>query len=300
MSNEDIALQRRRLLRGGALLAGAAAGAVAVSAAGATKAEAADGDTLKLGDEHTGTKSTTLSITNEQDPTLGLANSNGPSLRLAPLANNWEGSLDAGEIANTYGGPLIGVSNGPGAPSIGTYLATGVDLAAMALPVPYDAPDRIVDTRSASGRVRVLDSSPSPYTTGSRLKAGAWLDLAVAMGDEDFTLEGAFLNVTSIDSLAGGFLATYRPGPRPQVATTRFAKGVTTTSSAFMALGVVNGDFAIRVYTSAATHVIIDVTGVTATALPGPSAAAALKRQPVRRGSAAVKPQRLARRRAAR
>ena len=47
MSNEDITLQRRRLLRGGALLAGAAAGAVAVSAAGATKAEAATSDTIQ-------------------------------------------------------------------------------------------------------------------------------------------------------------------------------------------------------------------------------------------------------------
>ena len=300
MSNEDITLQRRRLLRGGALLAGAAAGAVAVTAAGATKAEAADGDTVKVGDEHTGTDTTGFTVTaNPQVPTLGLANGDGPSLRLSPLGNDWEGSLDAGEIANTYAGPLIGVSAGSGSSPVTTYLATGLDLAALPLPVPYTDVDRILDTRSAAGRARVLASSPSPYTTGSRLKPGAYLDIAVAMGDGDFTLEGVFLNVTSIDSLNDGFLATYRPGPRPQVATTRFKKGVVETSSAFMALGVVNGDFAIRVYASTSTHVIIDVTGVTVNGLPGPSApAAAQKGQPVRRGSAAVKPQRLAGRRA--
>ena len=145
-----------------------------------------------------------------------------------------------------------------------------------------------------------MGSSGSPYTTGSRLKPGAYLDIAIGPATEDFTLEGAFLNVTSIDSLNDGFLATYRPGPRPQVATTRFKKGVVETSSAFMAVGVVNNAFAIRVYASTSTHVIIDVTGVSVNGLPGPAAPAALRRQPVRRGSAAVKPQRLARRRTAR
>ena len=237
MSNEDITLQRRRLLRGGALLAGA----VAVTAAGTTKAEAADGDQVIVGNDHTGTDTTSLTIDNQQAPTLGLANGDGPSLRLSPLANEWEGSLDTGEIANTYAGPLIGVSAGSGSSPVTTYLATGLDLAALPVPVPYDDVDRILDTRSAAGRARVLATSSSPYTTGSRLKPGAWLDIAVGMGDGDFTLEGVFLNVTSIDSLNDGFLATYRPGPRPQVATTRFKKGVVETSSAFMALGVVAG-----------------------------------------------------------
>ena len=114
MSNEDITLQRRRLLRGGALLAGAAAGAVAVTAAGATKAEAADGDPVIVG---TRTRAPTqpASRSTTTGPDLGLANGDGPSLRLSPLANDWEGSLDAGEIANTYAGPLIGVSGGPAA-----------------------------------------------------------------------------------------------------------------------------------------------------------------------------------------
>ena len=39
MSNEDVILQDRLLLRGGALLAGATAGAIAGSAADATKAK---------------------------------------------------------------------------------------------------------------------------------------------------------------------------------------------------------------------------------------------------------------------
>jgi hypothetical protein len=300
MNNEEIVLQRRRLLRGGALLAGAAAGAVAVSAVGATKAEAADGDQVTVGADHTGTDATTFAIDNQQVPTLGLANDNGPSLRLSPLPDSWEGALDAGEIANTYAGPLIGVSDGPGSSPVTTFLATGLDLAAMPVPVPFDVPGRILDTRSAAGRARVLQTSTSPYTTGARLTAGAWLDVAVDTAEADFSLEGAFLNVTSIDSLGAGFLATYRPGSRPQVATTRFPARVTATSSAFMALGVVKDAFAIRVYTSASTHVIIDVTGVTVTGMPGPSAPAQLKRQPVRRGSAAVKPQRLARRRTVR
>jgi hypothetical protein len=226
MSDEESILQRRRLLRGGALLAGAAAGAVAVSAAGATKAEAADGDTVTVGNDHTGTDTTNLTIDNQQAPTLGLANGNGPSLRLSPLPNDWECGLDAGEIANTYAGPLIGVSEGPASNPVVTYLATGLDLASLAVPVAYESPDRALDTRSTSGRARVLASSPSPYTTGSRLKAGAYLDVAIGMGDGDF--------------------------------------------------------------------------GVSANGLPGPSAPVAQKRQAVRRGSAAVKPQRLMRSRATR
>ena len=295
MSNEDITLQRRRLLRGGALLAGAAAGAVAVTAAGATKAEAADGDAVQIGERTAVPRAPAHPWRPHPAYHTG-----GPSLRLNTLPNDWDDPLEAGEIANTYAGPYLGVSDGPTGSPVTTYLVTGLDLAELPVPVPYDDVDRILDTRSAAGRARVLASSPSPYTTGSRLKPGAYLDIAVAPGDGDFTLEGAFLNVTSIDSLNDGFLATYRPGPRPQVATTRFKKGVVETSSAFMALGVVNGDFAIRVYASTSTHVIIDVTGATVTGLPGPSAPAAAKRQAVRRGSAAVKPQRLARRRAVR
>lgn len=280
-------LQRRRLLRGGALLAGAAAGAAAITAAGTTKAEAANGDPVLVGEENTGTNPTSL------------ANSNGPSLRLAPLANDWEGPLAPGEIANTYAGPYIGVSDGPSAPSVVSYLATGIDLAALPVPFPYDKPDRALDTRTPTGRARVLRTSPSPYASG-RLKKDAWLDVAISPADDEFTVEGAFLNVTAIDALGNGFLAVYKPGDRPQVATTRFAKGVTATSSAFMALGVLNDAFVIRVYTSYATNVIIDVTGVSLNGLAGPAAPAAVKRQPVRRGSAAVKPQRLVGRRAAR
>jgi hypothetical protein len=187
MSNEELILQRRRLLRGGALLAGAAAGAVAVSTAGATKAEAADGDTVTVGADHVGSDATTFTINSQQVPTVGLANENGPSLRLSPLPNDWEGALDAGEIANTYAGPLIGVSEGPADNPVTTYLATGLDLAALPVPVAYEAPDRALDTRTSSGRARVLATSPSPYTTGSRLKAGAWLDVAIGMGDAAVT-----------------------------------------------------------------------------------------------------------------
>lgn len=150
-------------------------------------------------------------------------------------------------------------------------------------------------------RLSALDDNwEGSLATGEIANTFAGPLVGIASGPGDFTVEGAFLNVTSIDSLGNGFLATYRPGTRPQVATTRFLKGVVATSSAFMALGVVDDAFAIRVYTSTSTHVIIDVTGVSVTGVPGPAAPAALKRQAVRRGSAAVRPQRLARRRAAR
>ena len=104
----DRPLDRRFLIRGGAVLAGAA-GVTAIGAAIApTKADAADGDSVTLGEANDATSTTSIRIDGTDggaDAALTLQNANGPSLALQPLDEDWDGPLEVGEIANTDGRP---------------------------------------------------------------------------------------------------------------------------------------------------------------------------------------------------
>jgi len=103
-------LERRRLLRAGAVMAGVAAGAVAATTGAATKAEAATGDTLTLGATNTADQTTEIAFTSSPNTgaTLGLSNANsGPTLFLNP-ESDWDGELNPGEIINTGEGPYTG------------------------------------------------------------------------------------------------------------------------------------------------------------------------------------------------
>jgi hypothetical protein len=273
----DRPLDRRFLIRGGAALAGAA-GVTAIGAALApTKADAADGDPVSLGGTNEATSTTTIQIdgnTGGADPTLALRNANGPSLALQPLDQDWDGALDVGEIVNTEAGPNIGVDYGDG--PVTTFLATGVDLT-NAYPIPAA---RLLDTRFASGRSSVVRSSTAPFDSAGRLKAGAFLDVAIAE-TQDVALIGVFLNLTAFESTAGGFLEVYAPGTRPNRPTLRYQKNVAVANQAFIGPGVFSGAFVVRIYASQPTRVLLDLTGAI-TGFP-PSGAATTAAAPARR-----------------
>ncbi len=257
-------LRRRGLLRGGALLAGTA-GAAALVAAAPTPARAADGDPVELGAENASTGATTIAINGaagSADPTLILLNGGGPSLELDVLAEDVDWGLELGQLADTELGPIVGVTH----PDFGlttTYLATGIDLDDLPTPYALPTPSRLLDTRSSTGRESVLRTSSAAYDSEHRLKAGAWLDIQVAVESATFEIPAAWINLTAATPTANGYLTAYPPGDFPGTSTLNFQAKQSLANAAFVATGIVAGRFAIRVRTSTTTHVVVDLTGVT-------------------------------------
>lgn len=277
MSDETQVVGRRGVLRGGAIAAGVAAGAV-IAGATAQTASAANGDAVTVGGSFTGTAATGLTITGSTTvPTLKLTNATGPSLQLAPVATDPTGNLAIGSIQSGNLGPFIGVSDGTPTGSTTTLLATGNDLAEITVPMAF-SPVRLLDTRTASGRQNIVDASSGAFDSTFRLKDGAWIDVYVDDANSpDYTVSGAYLNLTVTGSLVGGFV-TVCPGgskTRPASSTINFTKGQTIANGAFIAVGQLDTVFAVRIYARATTHVLLDLTGEALNYLPGPAVASA-------------------------
>ena len=263
---------RRGLLRGGAVLAGAAGLAAASAVAGATPAHAADGGSLVIGGDNTATSSTKLTIAAGSQPTLLLDNTNGPALQLNQLPTTWAGSLAPGQVAGTATGPIVGVDFGAGPET--TYVALGLDLDALSLPVAV-SPERLLDTRTPAGRSGLIGSTAGKFDSAGRLRAGQWVDLGLAPITED-TIDAIFANLTVTGSLSAGFLIVYPPtAPRPAASAINYSTGQTIANGGFFATGVISGFHAVRIYASATTHVLLDVTGFTGPTSPEAAAAVA-------------------------
>lgn len=291
MTDDDQAaqpLQRRILLRGGAVLAGAAGATVLGAALAPSTASAADGDPVLAGKDNTETTSTSLTITSGSTPALTLSNPNGPGLRLSLIDNDWEGNLAAGELAGNEFGPLAGVDFGNGPET--TYLATGkdLDMIPVAVAVP---PGRLLDTRSAAGRTGIVRSSSSALSANGMLKANSWIDVAVLGSDDGFEVSAAFLNAAVIDPTKNGYLTVYPPGDRPNVSTINFRTGVNLSNAAFVGVGeVYQGRYLVRIHSSQTTHILLDLSGaVLALASSGAEPSSkAMRRRTVRQAKRAA------------
>jgi hypothetical protein len=269
------ALDRRLLIRGGAVLAGAAGASVIGAALSPTKAHAADGGPVNLGADNAASTSTRVTIgaaTGSASPTLVLNNANGPSLALETLPLGTDISLGVGEIVNTAAGPQIGVDYGDG--TFTTFFATGADVT-NAYPIQAE---RVLDTRSATSRqTDVVDgSSGARFDSLGRLGGGKYIDVAVA-STEGLDLAGVFLNVTAFRPTGGGYVEVYTPGPRRALPSITFQRQVTASNSIFVApatsapSSAANTYYTVRVFTSRPTHVMVDILG----AVTGYSAAPA-------------------------
>ena len=254
------ALNRRFLLRGGAVLAGAA-GVTAVGAAlGPTAAHAANGDPVTVGSTNSGSATTGLTITPGTSPALSLTNTGGPGLRLNSLGDDFD-ELAVGDLITTDLGPKIGVDlgNGPEA----ALVITDYDLTFLQLPVAID-PIRLVDTRKASGRTNIVDRSKAgALDTQGRLTAGSWVDVFVDTSTQDFEYGGVYLNVTVLNPLGNGYLTLY-PGPdRPTASLINFNKGLNVSNGAFSAVRDDGSQFLVRIFSSNTSHILVDLTGYT-------------------------------------
>lgn len=264
-------VDRRFLLRGGAVLAGAAGVSVIGAAMGSTKAEAADGDPVLVGQANAGDSTTAITIGGSaggETAALTLTNTSGPALRLTRTNDGYDGDLKPGEIASTPDGLELGV--GTELIPRTTWLATGLDLDQIPFTIPV-GPARLLDTRIPDGRTEILTTSPNAFDRSFRLKAGAWMDIGIAPSDI-VGLAAVFVNVTAVHPVTSGFITVYPPGDRPVASTLNFSAGQTIANGTFSAAGVANeepGWYVVRIYSSAVTHVVLDLTGVTLFGITG-------------------------------
>lgn len=165
------------------------------------------------------------------------------------------------------GALLAAAAGGAVAASAGTVLpaqAAATDFLSASFGIP---PERLVDTRTADGRELIVASSASAFDSKHRLKKYAWIDVAVFPGDEEIALLSAFVNVGSRGSTKKGTLGVTGSGEaRPEAWTLHYGKGAEVNNSAIAPV-VVNeetGVYLVRVYAGSVTHVVLDLTGVSA------------------------------------
>lgn len=275
----ETAVGRRALFRGGVVLAGASGISVVGASLLAGPAEAATGDNLLVGKDNEADSTTRLTFAPSSspadsglEPALALTNEGGPSLYLNPLAEDWNGNLEPGQILNTERGPLIGIIKD--GENLTTELLTKQD---VWLPFVLATPMRLVDTRTEEGRLRL--TQPSPLSSDGRLPAHTELTFWISPAGEGFGLPAVNLNLTVVGPKANGYAVVY-PGPdRPETSTVNFTKGRTVANSAFIGTSnetvtvVIDPSqppetaeaIVIKVYTSAAAWIVIDGTAAVAT-----------------------------------
>lgn len=270
---DEAALQRRRFLRGGALLAAAAGGAVAASATGATPASAATGDSLLLGQSNTADATTTIESQAEKAVPLRLTNGDGPALELSAAETDSIKSLTLNQFAGTVEGPIVSAYDVAAQQPYTDYIATLWDVYADPV-LDWVAPTRILDTRTSKGRAAVVaKSSAGALDSKGRLTKGSWIDVAVDSTDQEYTPAAAFVTLTSSGSKKDGALTAYvTTAGRGGTVTVSFIKKKTLSGSAFVGLRPVKGTFAFRIYASQTTYVSVDLTGLSYYNQPGPDA----------------------------
>ncbi|WP_346538761.1 hypothetical protein [Micromonospora sp. DPT] len=251
----DRAASRRTLLRRAAVTGGAAVAATAATAVNAAPASAAVGDPVVIGLPNAG-GTTVTSAAPGGAATLALQNATGATLELK-MASSHTIPSPAGSLSAYADG--LNVSNGNGG-----YTSFTTANATMLVPIP---PTRVLDTRTAAGRARLLEGAGQIDSQG-RAVAGAWLlvhlDGIVEYGD------GLIGNVTVAKTEKGGFATVYGRGEAPGASTINWwgagqllSNGVITQTGAW---STANGNYypdtvAIWVQKSA-TAVILDVTGL--------------------------------------
>jgi hypothetical protein len=229
-------LGRRRLLRRAGTVAAGVVGAGAVTAAVAGPAQAAAGAPIVQGE-------------NNGDTT-------GPSLNLAP-SSSLTGDEPVGSMRVDGAGNLWVLSQ-PGLPEIVHTSFTATQL------VPI-IPQRILNTRTAEGRSRVLNPS-GLFDASGRLIAGKTINLYV--GDYATGAVALHGNVTVTGSVGDGYLTIWPGGtPRPATSVINFPSSAKLTAIAnhvVVGIGYIeatNKEDVISIYNSGATaHVVLDVS----------------------------------------
>lgn len=276
--DEDRTASRRALLTRGGVVAAGVVGAGVAGAAVAGRANAAVGDAVLQGNVNnvgTNVAATEIAAANAPTtptPTVILTNTGGntttgeasPQLRLTPAA----AGLDVPATA-TVGGDLVATNTGDlwfshDGPSYGGLFPALVHTEANSnVFVPFAAPVRILDTRSSTLRASILDPTGNLDSSG-RLLGGHTIH--INLSSLVFFADSMTANLSVIGPLAGGYVTLWSGAVvKPNASSISFGKGqaisnLTVSGIAFSNTGVSS----IAIFAVQTTHVILDVTGVTA------------------------------------
>jgi hypothetical protein len=271
-ASEDRAVGRRALLtRGGVVVAGVVGAGVA-GAAAAAPAGAAVSDPVLQGELNSvgaDVASTEVTATNNAAPTPTLTVTNPGSRVVSTVAEATPPlRLTQSPVANPSsagaGGDMVATSDGNlwfthGVPSVGTFPAAVHTDANSNSFVPLAAPKRILDTRSL--RTNVLDPT-GKFDSAHRLLGGQTIH--INLGSLVFFGDAVTANLTVTGPLTGGFLTLWSGGvARPNASSINFGTGQTIanlTVSGLAAFSQTDTD-TIAIFSSATTHVILDVAG---------------------------------------
>ncbi|WP_328343887.1 hypothetical protein [Micromonospora sp. NBC_00421] len=258
-SEPDRSASRRALLRRAAVTGGAAVAATAVAAVNAAPATAATGDPVVLGGTTTGTLHTV--VTGAADggaATLALKNSTGATLRLTrrPPSYGWGGGL----LSTADGLGVQRVVDG----AVVQHETLTTANATMLVPIP---PTRVLDSRSATGRARLLEGAGRVDPQGRVL---ADTLLVVHLRDIVDYGDGLMGNVTVANTARSGFATVWGRGQLPTASTINWWEaGQLLSNGVISQLGgyeTAGGDYypdVVAVWVAAgATAVILDVTGL--------------------------------------
>lgn len=256
---ENKAVDRRRLLRRAGTVAAGVAGTTVVGAAAAAPAQAAAGDPVIQGADNMAGSTITSLFNSSAGPTLALGNSRitdrdgvrlaGPALQLKPGGEFLNDQCPVGSVGVDEQGRFQVISE----PGVVDYLHhTGN--ANRIVPV---TPQRLVDTRSAAGRTRIVNASSTTLDSSGRLRGGQTIDLDLS--DYVFVGDGLFGNLTVTTAAAAGFVQVFPHGvTRPaNFSTINYLTNQVISNSFMSGIGY-DYDY-ISVYTTKATHIIIDV-----------------------------------------
>ncbi|MDO3701937.1 hypothetical protein Q3W71_09620 [Micromonospora sp. C28SCA-DRY-2] len=250
----DRPASRRTLLRRAAVTGGAAVAATAVTA---TPASAAPGDPVVIGLPNSGGPTTVTSAAPAGGATLALRNATGATLHIEK-GPSYTSPAPTGALYAE--GTALAVSNGNGA-----YSAFSTANATMLVPVP---PTRILDTRSAAGRARLIEGAGRIDAQG-RAVADSFLVVHL-QGIAEYA-DGMLGNITVANTEKAGFVTVYGRGDRPNASTINWwSAGQLLSNGVITQLGAyetANGDYypdvvGIYVPKASATALILDVTGL--------------------------------------
>jgi hypothetical protein len=258
---QEPTVERRAAIRRGAALLAGVTGLGVAAAAAAPSASAAPGDPVLQGASNDAAATTTSLTSSAPNGTLALSNTgDGAPLRVAasttfPPDASTEGDYRSFKNINGFVLPtfthVTGDSTNPAA-----WGFVYSDIWAFQ-PIPV-VPQRALDTRTAAGRIRVLDPV-GKFDSAGRLIAGKAITLALSQYAFGF---GAVLgNLTVTGPLAGGYLTLYPADPRPGVSSINYVTGQTIANFSFTGLHFNGADFTVRIFAVSTTHVIFDVTG---------------------------------------
>ncbi|MEU8296950.1 hypothetical protein AB0C04_06660 [Micromonospora sp. NPDC048909] len=260
-SEPDRSASRRSLLRKAAVTGGAAVAATAVTAVNATPAVAAPGDPVALGLPNSGGTTTVTSTAQGGAATLAVKNSTGATVELK-RGTSTTPTLP-GSLWSTRNG--LGVSGATGSSgTLGRYDVLTTANATMLVPIP---PTRILDTRSAAGRARLLEGAGRVDAQG-RVVAESFLVVHLA-GIAEYA-DGMLGNITVANTEKGGFATVFGRGDLPNASTINWwSAGQLLSNGVITQLGdyqTANGDYypdVVAIYVQkSATAVILDVTGL--------------------------------------